>query len=331
MKWSESPEFGFAIGRARALEPTMLDRSRYERLVTAPDGPSFANQTLELGYSRFSGQATAPSIEDVLAAAHEENSGFLDRYCPLRPVRAFFALPADMNNLKALVKMALGASSGSYAGKADAGSWSSEELAALAAARSGAQPEEIRAVVAQLLSLPQPVDPAAVDTALDVAGQNYLAGIVSGFPFLRRLRALRADAANILALVRVKLLVATPEELGQALIPGGELSRRELLSLHATDWEALVGAFRNSRCAEMVAEGIGFLVANRSLLRLERLAREQELRFLLQTRYVAFGYEPVLAFCLRRQHEATNLRLLYAAKLAGLPHDRCREVVACVD
>ncbi len=68
-----------------------------------------------------------------------------------------------------------------------------------------------------------------------------------------------------------------------------------------------------------------------AFVRMERHGREMELRFLRQTRYATFGYEPLVAFFLMSENELRNLRLLYAAKLAGLADDEARNLVACVD
>lgn len=330
MKWSESTEYGYALGRVRALEPYLLDRPRYERLIGAADAQQFAALLTDVGYGRFAGQRA--DTQELLAAAWQDNSAFFARYCRRPEVLLLFFLPHDLNRLKALLKRSFGAEAGPAAGtSAAAGGWSQQQLDALATAQGTAQPALLRQAIAGLLASPETAAPRAVDSILDVAGWQYLVLSVGEAPFLRALVALRADTANLRALVRSRALDEQAADLAAGLLPGGTLEHRALLAARGADWDGLVAAFRNSQYGELLAAGVDFLRERRSLSRLERLAREEEIRFLRQTRYVAFGYEPLLAFCLLREAEITNLRLLYAAKLAGMSDDSCREVVAYVN
>jgi vacuolar-type H+-ATPase subunit C/Vma6 len=81
--------------------------------------------------------------------------------------------------------------------------------------------------------------------------------------------------------------------------------------------------------ARLVEDGVTG-VRQGSMLRLERLAREHKLTYLHGSRYMTFGYEPLLTYYLFRENEITNLRQLNAAKEAGLDEALCREMVALV-
>ncbi|MEO0085063.1 MAG: V-type ATPase subunit [candidate division WOR-3 bacterium] len=333
MKWSESADYGFAIGRVRALEPLLFDRLRYERLAGAADPREFTSQMIDAGYNRFTGQGVGTNnAEELLATARDENDAFLVRYCRLPEVHTLFFLADDLSRLKVLLKQetTLQQSPRAVSHK-PRGIWSPEQLHALASADGDAKPHELRLAVSRLLSNGEPAAPRTIDTALDVAAQRYLARVVEGLPFLRGLLALRSDVANLLALVRSKVLDEPTTDLVAEFLPGGQLDQRRLLEAHRADWDGLVATFRDTRYSEVVAAGVEFLREQRSLVRMERLAREEEIHFLRQTRYVSAGYEPVVAFCLQREAEITNLRLLYAAKLTGITAELCRELVAYVN
>ena len=76
---SENPEYGFAVGRVRALETDLLERARYERLVWSPGVREFAAALAETAYSRFleGGAADVPQALDKTTA---ENVAFLAQY-----------------------------------------------------------------------------------------------------------------------------------------------------------------------------------------------------------------------------------------------------------
>ena len=332
MKWSEKADFGFAIGRIRTLEPQLLDRTRYERLVSAANGQELAALIMDSGYHRYNTQAGSSRVEHLLRAAQQENAAFITRYCQLPTALALFFLRENLNRVKAAVKRTLSGKSGEDApGVVLDGTWSRKQVELLAAGDPTAQPDEVRLAVAKVLSLGQAAAPDVVDATIDTAGQRYLNRLVKRAPFERALSELRTDLMNILATVRSHALGEPAKALEASFAPGGQLGLGKILEARSADMDGLVSAFHDTSYGELVAAGVGFFRERRSTLRLERLAREEELRFLRQTRYVALGYEPLLAFCLQVEAEVANLRLLHAAKLAGLPAELCREVVACVN
>ena len=82
---------------------------------------------------------------------------------------------------------------------------------------------------------------------------------------------------------------------------------------------------------EYLEQGRAAVSERHSFVRMERIGREAELRYLRQTRYATFGHEPLAAFFLLHENELRNLRLLYAAKLSGLSLDETQDLVAYVE
>lgn len=332
MKWSEKADFGFAVGRVRALEPQLLDRTRYERLISAANAQELATLILDAGYHRYNTQGDSFRVEHLLRAAQWDNATFIAHFCQVPTTLALFFLRENLNRVKTAVKKTLrGRSDEDSAESVWAGTWSKQQIELLIAGNPTAQPEEVRVAVGKILSSREAVTPDAVDVILDTAGQRYLNRLVERAPFERALTELRTDLLNVLTTVRSHALGEPAKASEASFVPGGRLSLARILAARATDWDGLVSAFRDTAYGEIVAAGVGFFRERRSMLRLERLAREEELRFLHQTRYIALGYEPLLAFCLQVEAEVTNLRLLHAAKLAGAPAELCREAVACVN
>jgi hypothetical protein len=124
-----------------------------------------------------------------------------------------------------------------------------------------------------------------------------------------------------------------------AFLRGGTLSLASLLSALPQPWPAVVELLAKAppygvgheSFRGLLEQGRTEVAERHSFVRLERLGRESELRYLRQTRYATFGHEPLVAFFLLRENELRNLRLLHAAKLAGRADEETQDLVAYVE
>jgi V/A-type H+-transporting ATPase subunit C len=326
---SEDPKYGFAVGRVRALEPTLLDRPRYERLVRTRDREEFAAALAETAYGKFL-EGGAAGVTRALEGAARENRDFFSE-CALDDwLVRLFAMPAAFRTLKVAVKDALAQSRTEVT--------LPKELDTL--------PERgaIAGVVADILqAFVRDRNPAAVDVALDRLEQQVERQAASGSEFLTGYFALHADVENLRTLVRVKAGENADKDLAgemkAAFLEGGKLTLDGLLSALPQPWEALPDLLAKARpdgagseeLREYLEQGKAAVTDRRSFVRMERLGREVELRYLRRTRYATFGHEPLVAFFLLRKNEMRNLRLLYAAKLARLGIEETQDLVAYVE
>jgi vacuolar-type H+-ATPase subunit C/Vma6 len=327
---SDDTGYGFAVGRVRSLETGLFDRARWDRLVRARDAAELRALIADTAYSRHVVEGEA-GIEDLLARAAADNFDFLARYCRDEEVLDIFRLRADVHNLKLAAKAMLAGLEGWSRHRLGFGRWGDDQLGALAAAADRARPERFRAAVAEARrAWDDAPAPALLDTLLDRAAQAEMLAIADGNDFLGGYLAIVADTRNLVALVRVRLLGEDRAALATALLPGGKIAAPRLLALHGEDWDAVAARFRLTACGRMMEEGVAAVVADRSVVRLERLARELELGWLARARHLTFGFEPLVGFYLFRENEITNLRRLHAAKTAGLDEAACGELVAHV-
>jgi V/A-type H+-transporting ATPase subunit C len=323
---SEDVRYGFADGRVRALENTLLDRQRYDRLVRASGPTEFQSILADTVYGHHLSDEGGANVERALDLAGVSFYGFIEQHTHDTWVLRWFRQRADFYNLKIAVKGKLAGRGPATGNLLGGGDWAQEQLVALASGEEGAEPKVVRDAVQKVLDEID-VEPAAVDAALDRVAQEQQLALAAGSAFVSGYLAVHADVENIRSFVRARALGENKAVFQQAFLPGGTLLEGQLVELWSEELDAVAGRLRMTRYARLVEDGVAG-VRQGTMLRLERLGREHKLAFLLRARYMTFGYEPLVAYYLFRENEITNLRQLYAAKEARLVENLCREMVA---
>jgi V/A-type H+-transporting ATPase subunit C len=326
---SEDPKYGFAIGRVRALEPALMDRPRYERFVRARNGEEFTAALAETAYARFLESGTA-DVMRAFGSAAEENAAFLSAYALDDWLLRLFSLPGAFRRLKTHLKEAL--------------SQGQNDVSVPNEFEATGQKLIVGRMVAETVEVfAKNRNPAAVDMAIDRLMQEVELQVASHSEFMIGYLGLHADTENLRTLVRRKAKEggekAPAEEMEAAFLKGGTLTLACLLAALPQPWPAVLELLAKAppfgagseAFHDYLEQGRVAVTDRRSFTRMERHGREVELRYLRQTRYATFGHEPLVAFFLLRENELRNLRLLYAAKLAGLAVEEAQDLVAYVE
>jgi V/A-type H+/Na+-transporting ATPase subunit C len=322
VRLSEDPKYGFAIGRVRALEPALMDRSRYERLIRARDSEEFAVTLAETAYAKFLENGVALALESAAA----ENAAFLATYALDDWLLRLFSLPGVFRRLKTGLKETLSQGKNDFS--------IPKELESVV--HKSRRDQAVQAFAAER-------NPAAVDMAMDRLMQEVELQVASTSDFMVGYLGLHADLENLRTLLRLKSKAGEDKdpagEMKASFLQGGVLTLVSLLSALPQPWPATVELLAKAPSYGAGSEAFHDYIEHgrsgdtnrRSFIRLERLGREAELRYLRQTRYATFGHEPLVAFFLLHENEQRNLRLLYAAKLAGLAVEETQDLVAYVE
>jgi V/A-type H+-transporting ATPase subunit C len=331
MKLSESRQYGFAIGRLRSLETRLLDRAAYRRFIVCPDEGAFV---LALGGTHYAALADPESgtqhVNRLLGHAHEANFEFLVQHSADNWLLQLFRIPADAHNLKVLLKSRT-QSAVLHEGLLGYGRWSPDMVRQILDGTQGAGGSELRSLVATVREQPEDHEPAEIDAAVDQWMQSEQLRLAPPGGFMSGYLTLHADVENLRSLIRLKSMNELPHRLQRVLLIGGNVGPDLLRLMFAAEWETLGAMVADSDLRQMVDEGSRCVRQQQSALRLERLGRETELRFLAKASYTAFGYEPLAAFFLQNENEVRNLRQLHAACIAGLPEEERQELVAVAE
>ena len=325
---SEDPRYGFAIGRVRALEPLLLDRPRYDRFARAKNGDDFLAALAESAYGRFI-EGGAGGITQAFDRAASDNFAFFAAYALDDWLLRLFSVATAFHRLKVSIKNALAQGTNEVTVPGELAVPPAESVS--------------RAVADAFAASAASRNPAAADMALDRSMQQVQLQIAKASDFLSGYFGLHADIENLRTLARLKANDGpgrdTRGEMAAAFLEGGTLTHASLVSALAQPWDAALDLLAKAppygagsdEFRDYLEQGRSAATDRRSFVRMERLGREQELRYLRQARFATFGHEPLIAFFLLRENELRNLRLLHAAKLGGLADEATQELVAYVE
>lgn len=287
--------YPYAIGRVRARESSLLDRSQWNRLLDA-DEDGALQALREFGYGATEGQSSAGrSADELIDAEQRKTAEFLAEVTPDAALTDLFFLQADAHNLKALLKARL-------LERADA----ADEFLRT----DGTIPVDVlRACVTyeDLSSLPA-VMAGELEGIFEETSPRLLSARVDRAVFAQAAAVLRDKPCAVLSRyfgtwVRYLNLLASQRGLRLGW-PEPETARMQLADIEAV--EDPIAPLPPVQAGETLRETERNM--NRALLALMREAGAD-----------SDGIAPIVCYLLNKQNEARNLRILFAAKRAGVP------------
>lgn len=323
-RFQERLDYSFAVGRVRAQEQLLFDRAQYERLIRAQASKGFLGALAETRYSQFIDEESRTNPALIFARAGEENLRFCLKYAAEEWLELLLRLPAEIYNLKIGLKQALSEDAGL------ALRWQLPEMSRGLA--RGKQWYKVKALISEggadaLYRARERSDPALIDILLDRLEQRLALNLSTGQDYAFGYYQLFADLNNLLIALRLRFLDEDEGVLAETLLPGGILPAKTVFALIKADDETIEHLFGSTIFAQIMSTGWKSAREKSSLVPMEKKVRESLLEYVNSARYVALGYEPLLRFYRLWENELTNLRLLYAAKVAGLGSEECQELV----
>lgn len=311
--------------RVRAMENRLLTRERMERMIEARTSEEAAKVLTECGYGELS-NVTASGLDEVLAQARDAVYKDMRSSVPDHNLIDVFQMKYDYHNAKVLLKAeAMGleesrllSSGGRYPAAKLAEDMHRGDLRDCS--------DTFRAAVTQAKeTLSATGDPQLADFQLDRAYFREMAQAAagSGSEFLQGYVKLLADAANLRSSVRAHRMGKGGDFLALALVPGGNVDERSILSAKGGD---LTGLFRGGRLAAAAELGAALLSGGGgSFTAFERACDNAVTDYLSQARRIAFGEHPVIGYLYAREAEVTAIRTILSGRMAGLSAETIRE------
>ena len=304
--------------RIRAMENSLLNHERMERMLDARTDEEAVKVLAECGYGELS--ATSPTTMEVqLAQARDHIYQELQEALPVSELVDVFRAKYDYHNAKVLIKAeAVGAdpkrllsSGGRYPADQMEEEYRKGELRTCS-------PVFSRAVTQARELLSSSGDPQLADFLLDRAYFEELLELAekSGSRFLVGYVKLTIDAANLRSVIRARRMERGADFLAQVLIPGGTVDTHILAGAGGEELASLFAGGWLSQAAEVGAA----LTAPDSgrLTEFERLCDNGVQDYLTQAKRIPFGEQPVISYLYAREAELTAIRILMAGRRAGL-------------
>jgi len=322
---SEDPRYAFAVGRVRSREARMLTRSQFERLVDSRNENQVISALADTPY----GETRAEDADSMLSRSAVEEEAFFRRYLADEPVGEFFRAPVLSGNLKFALRRRYGAEI-SEALFVSEDSPSADAFAKLLEGEQSDVPDWISEAAGQAVAANyERLDPASVDIIIDRALVEYQYEVSKGYSFLRALLGLEVDLVNLLVFLRLKAAGEEWEEFLRAFLPHGTVAAERFRSwwdAGPEGWTAQIPQL--DRYARL---GDGLREVSGGFILLERQMKETQLAFLLSTRRLTFGYEPLIGYALLKREERRNIRRVIAGLRYNLQPETIRKSIAWFD
>lgn len=319
--------YGSALLRAK--ESSIIGTARMQELLACPDTEHLWDKLGDFGVLAKTDPQTNEKLREetllsILRAVYEE----INLLFPDVPALRLWLYQYDCNNLKAAIKgfvRDIDPRSMMF----DFGTLSVEDV--LEAVRSNCFdcfPAHMAAAAALASAeYAKTKNPQVIDLLIDRAcyADMLCDAIESGVDFAVRLVRTKIDLTNLLICIRI--LRMRSGEAGRALlqdslIEGGLLTFADLNAWFDAGedslWERLYYS-EQGRLAAAVAQ------TDRSLTAVERCIDNVWMNEIQTAKYVSYGPEVAIAYLLAYEYEVRNLRILFAAKDAGLDPETTRE------
>lgn len=328
--------YAYSVGRVRAMETQLLERSRIERMVEASDAEEALKVLGETKYAEhFAALDSAHDYETMLGQEAHRFYLEMQQFSPEPELIGLFTCKFDYHNLKVIFKAQAMAEKRDELLFKDLGRIPATTLIrAVEEDDYTSLPPRMRYAAEDLSeALRLELDPQLVDLLLDRAMFAEIFDMLEKLasPILTEHFTSLVDLLNIKTYLRVKRADHTKELLSQALLPFGEIDMSQLVQL-ADPLEVLVDRLAFGCYAQLIDEAIQAYRETSTLTRFEKLADDFLLKQITKSKYVTFGPEPFAAFILAKENEIKVVRIIMVGKINRLPaadiRERLRELYA---
>jgi len=320
---SNDARYAFAIGLVRAKEAKLLDKGRYDRLLEAKSKEDFLSLLSDTPYAIF--QEEDP--DKLFEKARIENLSFFYRYCLDEWVLDIFRLREDFYNLKLIIKAKFSKIDPSPL-LSPLGKYPLEVWKGVLRDEVKGLPDIFRKTITRAIqSYYEEKDPIYLDIYADKAMVESLSLSSQHNGFLRGYFSIYSDLENLRTFLRIKFLQEDTSLFSSAFISSGTLSFSIFKEAFTEDLKGVIHRFGNTPYRELLERGILYLLDNNSFILLERLIHEYLLEYLKSSRYLTFGFEPLVAYLLFKETEIQNLQKIWIGISQKLPRDRIKEMV----
>ncbi|OPL19695.1 MAG: hypothetical protein AVO35_01610 [Candidatus Aegiribacteria sp. MLS_C] len=316
--------FIYANGRISGEEKTLLDQRMWQMLLAAGDSEEALRLLGDTWYGTFMQYHSMD--ESFLRAMEVTEEELIELSEDERLVRGILHR-RDVRNARYLWKSALFLDKGSAGGvEVERPGLLGIDILNRSVASDEARDELPPLFLSALedVTALDPGDTAGFDMRMDrLAAEVETKELTDINPGFRNFVTTHLEQRNFLTAGRCHVDGVPRQEMSEMLLPGG---------FH--DPEEIAGAYQRGSLRDLMAETPGFedmaaalgeALEEGSFLRYEKECDARLLELLQKGAFPVFGPSPLAAFVIRREMEMNHLRILLAAKAAGVPQSRLRK------
>lgn len=332
MSAKEESKYAYSFGVVKALEPKLLTKDKFERLIEAKSATEVLRTLAETPYGELAESVLnkPEDFEELLALELKRTYELLIKVAPEKKFIDLFYIEYDSHNLKVLLKAKLQEElKASEAELADLfldlgtiGKTKFLDALKLELVELAKKFEEYSKVLQEVqIAFAELKDPRIIENFLDCALFEKLWEYADDEELLKEIVQTYADLANLKIAVRSKGFERDKKFL--SFIPHGKISVEGLYRLYEKGLDSIIAEL--SRLYEkIVPPALQYYERERSWLLLEKLVDDLILEKLKSKNYL-IGIEPLIGYLLAKKTEIKLLRMILVAKLANLPVEKIRK------
>ena len=315
-------DYLFASARAHAMEKSLINEERLQRMCEADTFDEVAKILTECGWEDVN-LDTPADVERTLS--HEQKRAFQTALgiAPDKDLVTIFMLRYDYHNLKTIIKgEALGTPYEDFL--MDCGRMSVDSLLVMFRENRfvGLNPVMSRSIEEAREVLNRTKDSQYADITLDRGCLDEMSNYAkaSGSKFLRGYVTLLIDSINLRIAVRLKRVGRPYDFLKQAFIKGGFIDQNRLLVEISPD--LLASIFAGTELKDAAVVGGAVVRDERNLADLDIACENTVMRYLQSAKYIGIGEQPLIGFVAAKETEISMVRIIISGKTAGMSGEK---------
>ncbi|HHW49563.1 MAG TPA: V-type ATP synthase subunit C [Clostridiaceae bacterium] len=322
-------EYVYAVGRIRAIEKKLLDKSGIERMLDAKSPEEALKVLVDAGYGSNVGDASNPfHYENLLKEEQKKVFKLLKEIAPEPEVFDLFLLRNDYHNIKTVLKAEfLGQDSSDIL--VDSGSIEVNKLKAMIRDRNFKEiPEIMKEAIEECMDLfNRTGDPQVIDVILDKANFRQMKEKAeeSKYSFLINIVENMIDLTNIKIFLRTRNVGKSWDAIQKMLLPGGTVENSLFFESMNDSLEDFIKKLKQKPYGAICEEGIESFKNTGSFTGFEKLVDNYMISLVKKAKYKAFGIEPLIGYLIAKENEIKNARIVMVGKINNIPNEVIKE------
>lgn len=306
--------YTYATARVRSLQSQMLSKAELLDLVNTDTYKSALEQLSQTEYAPPQTTSNLNELENILIQRRTELRGLFKKLTIDEDVAEPLIVREDFANMRLALRRKL-TEKPVGADYSNDGSIPAENLEKIFEEENYSPlPYHMReAIERAVLAYYQNKDIRQIDYALDYTHFEYKLNRALQIKntFMIELFRMQIDLNNIKTMLRLKF---TESQIRDVFLSGGYINNRKLKTALDADYEAIKSMFAQAPYKKVLEEGINYLTANNSFIKLEQKCDEHLAGFLKTTNNITAGPQPIIAYLLNKEAEIRKVRLILTAK-----------------
>jgi len=330
-------QYLYATGRVRSLEGKLLAANDVERMIDAKNAVDAFKVFNDLSYADEVSEVDGPGdYEKILKHDLLQVRQLLNQIVPQKELLDLLFLENDFHNIKLFFKaQILSRDLNEY--ESQTGNVAIDKLRdCIINEAKTSLPENIQLVIDQAREQFSELEKPSgfiIDSWLDKKFLEMALGLANElqYCFISDLVMSWIKRANIKMVLRAKKMDLSWSEIESYLVEIDGIKVDRWQALYGDDFASLATGCADGLIDTNLKETVKQLAEdNNQLWKLEKAFDDQEIKFLANARYLAYGPEVIVAYYLAKKNAVRNIRLIFTGKLNEVSNSEIKERVRTI-